>query len=156
VIVMTTTTTKATNRLVSAEERERLQTELLPVYCHCGGRARPQDAYIVIDPERDEGQVYAEYSHEPGSAVTLRHFYGREAHIKLSPYAYGPDILAFIDSHANELLAIIEDYRCVWDGRDGELVGRWGETACRLLPRLWWAARCNIRVIDDEGRCVHA
>jgi hypothetical protein len=144
-----TTTKTATNRLVSDEERERLQTELLPVYCHWGGRARPQDAYIVIDPEREEGQVYAEYSHEPGSAVTLRYFYEREAHIKLSPCAYGPDILEFIDTHAAEFRAIIEDYRCTWDNREGELVGRWGETACRLLPRLRWAARCNIRTLQD-------
>lgn len=137
--------------LVTAEERARLLSPA-PVYRRYPGQWWAQSAYIVIDPERTAGQVYADYSGEIGNAVTARYYHGREAHIELSPAAYGPDILDFIADHAAEIRAVIDDYECEWDGSNR--VGRWGETARGLLHRLERAARDEIRVIrviDDPA-----
>jgi predicted DNA-binding protein len=132
-------------KLITAEERTRLQSSVIPVYHHYPRQHRPQPAYIVIDPEKDEGQVYADYSGEIGNAVTAYYWHNREHHIPLQAGAYGPDILEFIDSHAAEFLAIIEDYECQWDGSNYH--GVWGETAQELLEKLERAAEDEIRIV---------
>jgi hypothetical protein len=127
--------------LITAEERIRLQSSVIPVYRRYPGQWRPQPAYIVIDPER--GQVYADYSGELGNAVTAYYWHRREEHISLQAGAYGPDIVQFIEDHEDEIRRIIESYRCVWDGNNH--VGRWGRID--LLHRLERAAQDEIRVV---------
>lgn len=132
-------------KLITAEERTRLQSAA-PGFVQYPGQRQPQPAYIVIDPEKEAGQVYATWSAEIGNAVTARYYHNREAHIELPPEAYGPDILAFIENHAAEFLAIIEDYECQWDGSNYH--GVWGETARDLLHKLEQEARHEIRTIN--------
>lgn len=142
--------TMTKRQLVTAEERARLQSTILPVYRRYPNQWQPQPAYIVIDPERDGGQVYADYSGDVGGAVTAYYWHRREAHIELPPTAYGPDILEFIDTHEDEFRRIIESYECAWNGSN--LVGRWG--AIDLLDRLERAAQEDIRalsVMDDPA-----
>lgn len=129
--------------LLSPAERERLESNLVPVFIHYQGQQKPQSAHILISPEQEHLTVG--YNGEIGNSVSMMTWLGREIEIPIQPETKGTSLLDFIEEHADDFWTIIDGYTTEWDGNN--LRGKLTDDASNMLYRLKQITRDELETV---------